>query len=85
VKRHFFGKDGVTTILKAGRTFEVLAENTLWDPETVEKDTKAIEAETDPIRKAGAAMHSAPEVYGVAIVNGRIVVRTGARVFCLSH
>lgn len=81
---YFFGKDGVTTVLKAGRTFEILAENVLWDPETIEKDMKIVEAETDPIRKLGAAMHTAPEVYGVAIVNGRIVVRTGAKLFCLA-
>jgi outer membrane protein assembly factor BamB len=82
---YFFGKDGVTSVLKSGRTFEILAENLLWDPETVEKDTRAIEAETDPNRKTSAAMHAAPEVYGVAIVNGRIVLRTGAKVFCLSR
>ena len=81
---YFFGKDGVTTVLKAGRTFEVLAENMLWDPETVEKDTKAVEAETDATRKVAAAMHAAPEVYGVAMVNGRIVVRTGAKLFCIA-
>lgn len=82
---YFFGKDGVTSVLKSGRTFEILAENLLWDPETVEKDTRAIEAETDPNRKTSAAMHAAPEVYGVAIVNGRIVLRTGAKVYCLSR
>ncbi len=81
---YFFGKDGVTTVLKSGRTFEVLAENTLWDPESIEKDTKSIEAETDPVRKAAAAMHAAPEVYGVAVVNGRIVIRTGAKLFCVA-
>lgn len=38
---YIFGKDGVTTILAAGPEFEVLAENTLWDPTAVESESNA--------------------------------------------
>ena len=36
---YFFGKDGLTTVLRTGPKFEVLAENELWDPKSIKPDT----------------------------------------------
>jgi outer membrane protein assembly factor BamB len=80
---YLFGKDGLTTVIKAGPQFEVLAENRVWDPESVQPDQSIIDRETDPRRKAGAAMHALPEVCGVAAVSGSLLIRTGTHVYCV--
>ncbi len=79
---YFFGKDGLTTLLKAGLTFVKLAENQQWDPD-IKPDQSLIDKETDPKRKAGAAMHAKPEVMGVTVINGSLLIRTGKQVFCV--
>ena len=38
---YIFGKDGVTTVLAAGPEYQVLAENTLWDPLTAGDESQA--------------------------------------------
>jgi outer membrane protein assembly factor BamB len=48
-------------------------------------DQSIIDRETDPRRKAGAAMHALPEVMGVAAVNGSFLVRTGSQLHCLRY
>jgi outer membrane protein assembly factor BamB len=82
---YVFGKDGVTTVLAAGKEFKVLAENQLWTPENPPKDT-ILEGlvETDPQKLAGAAIFANPIQYGVAIVNNHIIIRTGTMVFCIN-
>lgn len=37
---YLFGKDGMTTVLATGPEYQVLAENMLWDPEKVGRDTR---------------------------------------------
>ncbi len=80
---YFFGKDGVTTVLAAGPEFKVLAENVLWDPDAIEPDPKAGANEPTEERQRAAAMFSGPTVYGVAIADGSIVVRTGDKLYCI--
>ncbi len=80
---YFFGKDGTTTILKAGPEFEVIAENQLWDPDAVQPDPNAGANEPTEERRRAAAMFAKPTVYGVAISRGSIVVRTGTQMFCI--
>lgn len=85
---YIFGKDGVTTVLKSGPKYEVLAENSLWDEETAPVDNSLADAaarEQDPQRRRGAANFSGPIQYGVAAVNGSLLVRTGNTVFCLRN
>ncbi len=79
---YIFGKDGLTTVLKTGPVFEKLAENQLWDPD-IAPDQSLIDKETDPKRKAGAAMHAKPEIMGVAAISGTLLIRTGNQVFCV--
>ncbi len=66
---YFFGKDGRTTVLKAGPTFEKVALNALWGT-----DGQASAAESGP---GGLSYVLDPVVYGVAVADGAFFVRTG--------
>lgn len=80
---YFFGKDGITSVLRTGPKFEVLAENQLWDPAKLKPDpAKAAAEETEERRKA-AANFSGPTQYGVAAVSGSLLIRTGDKLTCL--
>lgn len=127
-----FGKDGITTVLAAGPSFKILAENSLWDgawetPQRTDlsegqggnrrrrepapapsKSSAAADAgdstgaadpasaanETNRRGASGAASRGAssapagrlfadPIQYGVALVNGSLLIRTGEVVYCL--
>lgn len=80
---YLFGKDGSTTVIAAGPKFAVLAENQLWDPEAVKADAEKIAAEETEERKKAAAHFSGPVQYGVAAVDGSLLIRTGNRLYCV--
>jgi outer membrane protein assembly factor BamB len=80
---YLFGKDGVTTVLRAGPKFEVLAENQLWDPASVKPDSVRIAAEETEERRRAAAMFSGRVQYGVAAAGGSLLVRTGEVLYCV--
>jgi outer membrane protein assembly factor BamB len=80
---YFFGKDGLTTVLAAGPKFEVLAENETWRPEEEQADAALAAAEDDQQRRRAAAMFSGPTLYGVAAVNGRLLLRSGRTLYCI--
>ncbi|MEQ1829246.1 MAG: PQQ-binding-like beta-propeller repeat protein [Pirellula sp.] len=80
---YFFGKSGMTTVLAAGNEFKVLAENELWDPDSIKPPANAGSNEPTEERRRAAAMFSGPTVYGVAVANGKIIVRIGDRLFCV--
>jgi outer membrane protein assembly factor BamB len=80
---YLFGKDGLTTVLRAGPKFEVLAENQLWDPASFKPDPARIAREETEERKKAAAMFSGPVQYGVAAVDGSLLIRTGQALYCL--
>ncbi|MBN9118752.1 MAG: PQQ-binding-like beta-propeller repeat protein [Planctomycetes bacterium] len=69
---YFFGKDGVTTVLKASKEFEKVASNRLWEP-------KAKAAPTGGKEPSGEYLD--PIVYGVAAADGAFFVRTGTQLF----
>lgn len=80
---YFFGKDGVTTVLKAGPKFEVLAENQLWDPASIKPDPAKAAAEDTEERRRAAANFGGRVQYGVAAVNGSLLIRTGEVLYCV--
>ena len=81
---YFFGKSGLTTVVKAGSEFEKLAENRLWPEDAPPKDDSlAGTEETDPQRQAGARMFAGATQYGVAAVDGSLLVRTGTMLYCV--
>lgn len=73
---YFFGKDGTTTVLKAGKEFEKVASNKLWDGKPKPKDG----GETGGGKGPGAE-YGDPIVYGVAAADGAFFVRTGGQLF----
>lgn len=92
----FFGKDGATTVLKTGDTFEKVATNKLWsdaDAAKRKEEAKKRDAEAQPKPadgkapnpEADAARYSAlgDVVYGAAAVDGAFVVRTGTELVCI--
>ncbi|QDT97769.1 outer membrane protein assembly factor BamB family protein [Gimesia aquarii] len=79
---YFFGKNGNTTVLKAGAKFEVVAENRLWTEEAPPVNNIPTAKETGQ-RLRSAAMFSRPTLYGVALVNDYLLARTGSQLFCI--
>jgi len=100
---YFFGKDGVTTVIKTGPDFEKVAANRFWSAADFAKrrdEAKDKAAATLPPPKEGkgpgggpplpkeeleAARYSAvgDVVYGVAVVDGTFLVRTGTELVCV--
>lgn len=78
-----FGKDGLTTVLKTGRAFEIVSENALWAEENPPVNNLPAEDDSSPERQRGSAAFSRPVLYGAAIVNGAIVLRSGSQVYCV--
>lgn len=80
---YFFGKAGTTTVLAAGKKFQVVAENKLWEDDDPPVNNVPTAAETTEERRRAVAMFSNPIVYGAAMVDGHLVLRTGSQVFCI--
>lgn len=80
---YFFGKDGITTVIRAGAKFEILAENQLWDPDAIKPDPAAAEKEDTAERRAAAANFSGPVQYGIAALDGTLLIRTGEVLYCV--
>jgi outer membrane protein assembly factor BamB len=72
---YFFGKDGTTTVLKAGKEFDKVASNKLWDAKP-KPNGGGDSGEKGPIPEYGD-----PIVYGVAAADHAFFIRTGTRLF----
>jgi outer membrane protein assembly factor BamB len=148
---YVFGKDGLTSVVRMGREFELLAENQLWDPHEAgeesefrrrasgrdagggrrteharehaaapaqvqevttvpnshldsdpadaggpaarrgdetrrpEEPARRTPEEEERVRQQGENRFASPVQYGVALVNGSIVIRSGEKVYCLAQ
>jgi outer membrane protein assembly factor BamB len=82
---YFLGKNGVTTVLKAGPVFEKLASNALWDPEHPPRTSEpfATTPRSGGGPPPGGAAALDPILYGIAAVDGSLVLRLGSHLFCL--
>jgi hypothetical protein len=91
---YFFGKDGTTTVIEAGPKFNPVAVNRLWSDEERKARTaaaeKAPENQFPPLPSQGKAAMEAmlsdavgDVVYGVAVVDGTFVIRTGTELICV--
>lgn len=79
---YFFGKDGRTTVLKAGPTFEEVAVNRLWDAAKLPKKTEQKPNSGEGKQPNGpTAEYLDPIVYGVAAAGGAFFVRTGTALY----
>lgn len=79
---YLFGKEGLVTVLAAGREYKVLAENETWNDETLPAEPPLSTEEPTEERRRAAAMFARPTLYGVAIADGKIVMRVGNALFC---
>jgi len=77
---YFFGKDGTTTVLRSGKTFEKLASNVLWNPAEVASPA-ASDGEQTREQRAAAAGFAGPIQYGAALADDSFVIRTGNRLY----
>jgi outer membrane protein assembly factor BamB len=80
---YFFGKDGLCTVMAAGREGQVLSENKLWTDGALVADSLPVKEESTQEKQASAAMFSGPTVYGYAVAGKRLIVRIGKQLFCL--
>ncbi len=78
---YFFGKDGTTTVLRSGKTFEKLASNVLWNPADVAPPPATGEGEQSREQRAAAAGFAGPIQYGAALADDSFVIRTGNRLY----
>lgn len=67
---YFVGQRGTTSVIKSGATFELLAQNRLWEKK----------ADEGP-----ASMGEGQIEYAVAAVPGHLLIRTGERLYCLGN
>lgn len=82
---YLFGKDGLTTVIAAGETFKILAENRLWPEDAPPPDASLQTQESTAERQKAAAMFSGPTVYGYAVVGAQFIIRIGNRVYCVGE
>ncbi|MBW3598569.1 MAG: hypothetical protein KY475_15020, partial [Planctomycetes bacterium] len=82
---YFFGKNGVTTVLRAGEKFECLATNELWSKDDPPGADRSYEYEpqgqTDTRPRQPAQEYLDPIVYGAAAVDGAFFVRLGTHLY----
>lgn len=81
---YVFGKEGLTTVLAAGPEFRVLAENALWTDDAPPRNNVPEPDDSSEERRRANAMFSRPTLYGVAVVNGHIVARSGSQLWCIT-
>ncbi len=82
---YFFGKSGTTTVIAAGPKFEVLAENQLWDPDKTQVDSANKVETKDANGERLAKQFDGVKQYGAAVVDGRLLIRTGSTLYCVAE
>lgn len=70
---YLFGRNGMTTVVRTGDAFEVLAENRLW----------AKPAAAPRPAAGGRPAFGGPVLYAVAATPQRLVLRSGNQLFCM--
>jgi outer membrane protein assembly factor BamB len=81
-----FGKNGMTTLVKIGPTFEKVASNALWNRDNPPKTNLNFLPKANANGKPSPPIQDDyldPIVYGVAAVEGAIFVRTGTQLYAI--
>lgn len=79
---YFFGRNGRTTVLRAGPKHEQVASNGLWEAAPGDAKNDANDKKPTSTRGAGfGAEYMDPILYGVAAVDGAFFVRTGTALY----
>lgn len=79
-----FGKEGLTTVIRTGGSFDVVSENLLWSEENPPVNNLPAADNSSAERAANSGSFSNPVLYGAAAVNGRLVLRSGSQVYCVT-
>ena len=80
---YFFGKDGLTTVLRSGRNFDVITTNEIVDPDSFPAETTVLNPESSPQRQQSAAMFSGPTLYAALTAQDRLLIRFGNQLICV--
>jgi outer membrane protein assembly factor BamB len=75
---YFFGKDGTTSVIKAGKEFEQIESNKLWDGPAKPAAPAPMPTTTG---RGGMGEYGDPILYGVAAAEGAFFLRTGTQLF----
>ena len=78
---YLFGKEGLISVLRAGRKFNVVAENLAWEPGSLPPESPMPE-ETNEERRRANVMFNKPTLYGYAATSGTIYLRVGNAILC---
>ncbi len=82
---YFFGKNGNTSVLRAGPTFELLASNALWADDALPKPTRSYEYEpvdeNDPRPRTSVDEYIDPIVYAAVAIDEAFFVRLGTHLY----
>ena len=69
---YFFGKDGTTSVIKAGDEMKLVSENVLWKEEPKKEQPK---------NRFG--MSSGPVLYAAAVADSKLILRRGDRLYAV--
>jgi outer membrane protein assembly factor BamB len=82
---YFFGKNGDTSVLRAGPTFELLASNSLWADDALPKPIRSYEYEpeneNDPRPRTPVDEYIDPIVYAAVAIDEAFFVRLGTHLY----
>lgn len=97
---YLFGRGGTTTVVRAGRSFQRVASNRLWEPGNEPRPA----VDYSPPRREGPAAGAPggqpgegrggggapagpldPCIYGVAAAEGRFFIRSGTHLYCVAR
>ncbi len=81
---YFFGRSGLTKVIRAGGEYEEVAENRLWpEDKPPQSKTPRPSAENKPGPGPPGPGYHDPIVYAVAAVDGAFYVRLGTHLYCV--
>lgn len=81
---YFFTKKGLTDVIQKGPEFDILASNAIFsNPD--EKSSPAKEKTNSEKPRSGGYTQLGPTVYGTAVVDQTILIRTGTELYCIGQ
>ena len=78
---YLFGRDGVTTVIRAGRDFEVLARNRLWAEDAVDPSASQGTPPGEEAEEPRSERERQPILYGYVVDGDDLILRAGAMLY----
>jgi outer membrane protein assembly factor BamB len=76
---YFFGKNGISTVIKSGKVLEIVSTNPLWKSENKPKAEKKTEG------RQPSGDYDDPIFYGAAAGGNSLILRSGSNLFCIRN